>query len=84
MATSTQATGTTRATERPAGRWPSPRTEPEDVFLVWLLGLPEGADPAEAARIEIARIDAAGLADDRLHRLRALFGALTRTSDTPA
>ncbi|MCO5146759.1 MAG: hypothetical protein M9895_11360 [Aquamicrobium sp.] len=81
MASSTQAAG---ATERPAGQWPSPRTQPEDVFLVWLLGLPEGTDPAEAARIEIARIDAAELADGRLHRLRALFGALARTGGAPA
>ena len=84
MATSTQAAGAAGATERPAGQWPSPRTQPEDVFLVWLLGLPEGTDPAEAARIEIARIDAAGLADGRLHRLRALFGALARTGGAPA
>lgn len=84
MATSTQATGPAGATERPAGRWPSPRTEPEDVFIVWLLGLPEGADPAEAARTEIARIDAKGLADGRLHRLRALFDALARTGGAPA
>lgn len=72
MAASTQAPDATRA----ARRWPSPRTEPEDVFLVWLLGLPEGADPAAAARIEIARIDAAGLAQEKLRRLRALFCAL--------
>lgn len=72
MAASTQAPHAIRA-----GRgWPSPRTEPEDVFLVWLLGLPEGADPAEAARVEIARIDAAGLAQEKLRRLRALFSAL--------
>lgn len=81
MATSMQAAG---AAGNPARRWPSTRTEPEDVFLVWLLGLPDGTDPAEAARREIARIDAAGPADGRLHRLRALFGALARTGGAPA
>lgn len=30
---------------------------PEDVFLAWLLSLPDDADVAAAARLEIARLD---------------------------
>ena len=30
----------------------------EDLFLSWLMRLPEGADVARAARAEIARLDA--------------------------
>lgn len=76
------ATGTTIAAEdagRPGSRWPSARTSPEDVFLIWLLGLPEGADPAEAALAEIARLDAAAPLAAGPRRLRELMMELART-----
>lgn len=56
---------------------PTPRrtsvASPEDTFLAWILWLPEGADIAASARVEIARIDGAGNASASTLRLRALF-----------
>ena len=72
-------TGTARDGSRPAPRWPSARTSPEDVFLVWLLGLPDGTDPARAARAEIARLDRAAPLAAGPRRLRELMVELTRT-----
>lgn len=46
---------------------------PEDVFLAWLLALPEGMDLAQAARREIARLDAAAPLGPGPARLRGLF-----------
>lgn len=48
------------------------RPSPEDIFLAWLLDLPDDADIVEAARLEIARLEQAppaGGADTRLCRL---------------
>ncbi len=58
---------------RPAARWPAAQTRPEDVFLAWLVALPEDADIAAAARAQIARIDRVVPASAPLRRLRALF-----------
>lgn len=73
--------------EHAAAAWPSAQASPEDVFLIWLLRLPDGADVAEAARAEIARLDrAAPLAPGPL-RLRGLLeqaAAVRRRSARPA
>lgn len=53
--------------------WPSPQTRPEDVFLLWLLQLPEGTDVAEAARKEITRMDRNAPLSPRAARLRELM-----------
>ncbi len=52
---------------------PSTQTSPEDVFLLWLLQLPERADVAEAARSEIARLDRAAPLSPGPARLRELM-----------
>ena len=46
---------------------------PEDVFMVWLIGLPRGTDVPHAARAEIARIDCAASSHVGVSRLRDLF-----------
>lgn len=46
---------------------------PEDVFMVWLIGLPRGADVPHAAREEIAKIDRASSSHVGVSRLRDLF-----------
>ncbi|MDP3896068.1 MAG: hypothetical protein Q8Q62_05285 [Mesorhizobium sp.] len=51
---------------------------PEEVFLAWLLWLPEGADMATAARREIARIDRVDNPADPLVRLRTLLAGVAR------
>ena len=56
---------------------------PEDVFLVWLLDLPDGADLAAAARSEIARIDRSTLRNAKLARLRDLFVEAACSADAP-
>ncbi len=48
---------------------------PEDAFLAWVLWLPAGADIAECARMEIARIDGGDVTDARSMRLRDLLAA---------
>ena len=58
---------------------PSARTSPEDVFLLWLLQLPEGVDVAEAARIEIARLDRAAPLSPGPARLRELMAEAAET-----
>jgi hypothetical protein len=45
----------------------------EDMFLAWFFGLPDGADVAEAARIEIARIDKSALPCEQVSRLRTML-----------
>ena len=84
MASSLHSGMATCETGRTSGRWPSPRTRPEDIFLAWLIALPDNADPVDAARIEIARIDRTGLANDNLSRLRALFAELAQTAGARA
>lgn len=56
---------------------------PEDVFLVWLLNLPDGADLAAAARSEIARIDRSRLRNAKVARLRDLFVEAACSADAP-
>lgn len=56
-----------------SGRPPLALASPEDVFLAWLVALPEDADIAAAARAQIARIDRVVPASAPLRRLRALF-----------
>lgn len=51
---------------------------PEDVFLVWLLGLPDDADVAAAARTEVARLDRLVALPAAAVRLRALLVQATR------
>jgi len=67
-----------RGEGRPAASWPSSRTSPEDVFLVWLLGLPDGTDPARAALAEIDRLDRAAPLAAGPRRLRELMAELAR------
>jgi len=48
---------------------------PEEVFLAWLLSLPDGVDITSAATAEIVRIDRVRLRSARGKRLRELFVA---------
>lgn len=56
---------------------PLAQASPEDVFLAWLVGLPEGADVVEAARAQIARLDRAVPLPAQALRLRALLEEAT-------
>lgn len=55
-----------------APAWPSPKTQPEDVFLAWLLELPHGADVKAAAEREVARLNRAS-ASPAIRRLLELM-----------
>jgi hypothetical protein len=46
---------------------------PEDIFLSWLLWLPQGSDIRTAAAREVARLDRRAPLPDGLRRLRALL-----------
>ena len=46
---------------------------PEDLFLAWFLRLPHTADIAEAARIEIARLNTLETISDTTHRLKIML-----------
>jgi hypothetical protein len=46
---------------------------PEDMFLIWYFSLPESANVAAAARIEVGRLDSIANACEKTTRLRALF-----------
>jgi hypothetical protein len=48
---------------------------PEDIFLAWLLSLPDGVEAADAAAAEVVRLDRAQLRSRRGKRLRELFVA---------
>jgi hypothetical protein len=48
---------------------------PEEIFLAWLLNLPDGVDVSRAAAAEIVRLDRARLRSARGRRLRELFAA---------
>jgi hypothetical protein len=48
---------------------------PEEIFLAWLLSLPDGIDASDAAAAEIMRLDQARLRSLRGKRLRELFVA---------
>lgn len=73
MADPTRAGQAPAESSRPDARWPSAQARPEDVFLAWLLALPDDADTAEAARREIARLDRATPLGAGPERLRALM-----------
>jgi hypothetical protein len=48
---------------------------PEEIFLAWLLSLPDGVDAPEAAAAEIVRLDRARVRSRARERLRELFVA---------
>jgi hypothetical protein len=50
---------------------------PEEIFLAWILSLPDGVDAPRAAMAEIARLDRVRLHSFRGKRLRELFVAAT-------
>lgn len=52
---------------------------PEDMFLAWVFGLPDGADIGRAAQREIARIDGIAAPSDQLLSLRNLLRQATLT-----
>lgn len=54
-------------------RPPLAQASPEEVFLAWLVALPEGVDVAAAARQQITRLDEAVAVSPPLRRLRALL-----------
>jgi hypothetical protein len=67
--------GTTAAPERN----PDGSTEQAlDIFLAWLLWLPDDADPAIAARVEIDRIDRLAGATATAVELRDLLHAFSQ------
>jgi hypothetical protein len=53
---------------------------PEDIFLAWLISLPDGVDPCEAAAAEIMRLDRVRLRSPRRKRLRELFAAAAKSA----
>lgn len=48
---------------------------PEEIFLAWLLSLPDSVDASDAAAAEVVRLDRARLRSPRCKRLRELFVA---------
>lgn len=52
------------------------RPKAHDIFLAWLLWLPDGLDRIEAARSEIDKIDRCGETDPTTRELRRLLDAL--------
>jgi len=50
---------------------------PEEIFLAWLLSLPDRVNASDAAAAEIVRLDQAQLRSSRGKRLRELFVAAT-------
>lgn len=55
---------------------------PEEIFLTWLLRLPDGVDASEAAAGEITRLDLARLRSPRGKRLHELFVAAAKAAAT--
>jgi hypothetical protein len=53
---------------------------PEEIFLAWLLSLPDGANASEAAAAEVARLDQRSLRSRCGKRLRELFVAAAECS----
>lgn len=53
------------------------RATSEDMFLAWFFNLPADANVADAARIEIARIDGAASPCAQVARLRSLLHQAT-------
>jgi hypothetical protein len=65
--------GLDRSTSPISPRPPLAQASPEQVFLAWLIALPEGEDVAVAARKQIRRLDEATAVSPPLRRLRALL-----------
>ena len=53
---------------------------PEEVFLAWLLNLPDSVNASDAAATEVVRLDRARLGSRRGKRLRELFVAAAQCS----
>jgi hypothetical protein len=51
---------------------------PEEMFLAWLLCLPDGVDACDAAAREVVRLDCTRLRSPRGKRLRELFVAAAK------
>ncbi|MDB5523059.1 MAG: hypothetical protein JWM58_822 [Rhizobium sp.] len=54
----------------------------EEMFLIWFFGLPDEANVADAARVEIARIDNEASSCEHILRLRGLL--IQATLNQPA
>lgn len=52
------------------------RLQAHDIFLAWLLWLPDGSDRIEAAKSEIEKIDRCTETDQTTRELRRLLDAL--------
>lgn len=52
------------------------RPKAHDIFLAWLLWLPDGSDRIEAAKSEIEKIDRCTETDQTTRELRRLLDAL--------
>jgi len=59
---------------------PSGRPAPKEVFMLWLMLLPEKANKVTAARQEIARIDASSVFNQETRELRELFTEIVDAS----
>jgi hypothetical protein len=68
-----------RESNRPV-RWPTAQSRAEDVFLAWVLGLPDDADIALAAKVEVARLDRSAPLPPGAERLREFLVEATRFS----
>jgi len=70
--------------DTPAQQRPLPALpRPEEVFLSWLMALPEAIDPALAADAEILRLDRYTGPHPGPARLRTLFAAFRESLETP-
>ena len=61
---------------------PRPHGQPtaRDIFILWLMLLPDDANRSVAARQEIARLDAATVSNSDTEELRTLFLEITLVS----
>lgn len=53
---------------------------PRDIFMLWLMMLPDGANKSAAARQEIARLDAATVSNSDTEELKSLLLEVTSAS----
>ncbi|MBV8567781.1 MAG: hypothetical protein JO273_20225 [Methylobacteriaceae bacterium] len=65
-----------RALARPRQRLK--RASPEDMLLAWLIALPDGADPAQAARDALAQFGTPKCGTRQIVRLRELLVEVSR------
>lgn len=73
-----------RLDRRGAPRPPLAQASPEDIFLAWVIGLPDGTDVAAAARDRIIRLDEAGCASEPARKLRGLLEQAAEAGDMHA